>query len=411
MHHALHIHEILLNIFGHCFMSKSSFPPCNHSTELVALARTCRAFKEPALDILWSELFNFSPLVRCIPQACQFTRGKYSFSRPLSEAEWGTIRDYTRRVRIIHDCTSHCSSSSLAVDIIFNSPFAAPLFPNLRCLQWRGLDSIPVVHVAASLLTSITFNFAYRSACVHRSFFSDVAAMNLAPNVKRFEISLFQGHPFDDTICKAICRWQHLCVVDCFMVTLNADAILHLSRVPSLTRLRFTVTEEAMDSILLSDASPLVFSHLTYLNIRTNLLERLTRLFSGIRLPALQILIVRVFGYLRGQTVGPFMSTMRPTCSVESLTQFQLICDRFTTPLQKKSEHLDRLCIVDDVRPLMVFNRLRSLWITLQWSEVPRDDELLEWVAAWPDMKELVINACTRLVGHLTAIGCWDPPK
>ncbi|KAF8557610.1 hypothetical protein OG21DRAFT_1406867 [Imleria badia] len=58
MHHALEIQEILLNIFGHC-----------HPGDLPSPARTCRTFKEPALDVLWEELDDLSPLVRCLPDA------------------------------------------------------------------------------------------------------------------------------------------------------------------------------------------------------------------------------------------------------------------------------------------------------------------------------------------------------
>lgn len=60
MHPVLRIQEILLNIFGHLFK-----PP----SDLLALARTCRAFKEPALDVLWEELDDLTPLVRCLPEA------------------------------------------------------------------------------------------------------------------------------------------------------------------------------------------------------------------------------------------------------------------------------------------------------------------------------------------------------
>ena len=37
--------------------------------DMLSLARTCRAFKEPALDILWARLEDLSPLVRCLPEA------------------------------------------------------------------------------------------------------------------------------------------------------------------------------------------------------------------------------------------------------------------------------------------------------------------------------------------------------
>lgn len=34
---------------------------------MARLARTCRAFYEPATDALWSELESLKPLVRCLP--------------------------------------------------------------------------------------------------------------------------------------------------------------------------------------------------------------------------------------------------------------------------------------------------------------------------------------------------------
>lgn len=62
MHHALEIQEILLIIFGQC-----------HPPDTAALARTCRAFKEPALDVLWEVLCDLSPLAQCLPEASQLS--------------------------------------------------------------------------------------------------------------------------------------------------------------------------------------------------------------------------------------------------------------------------------------------------------------------------------------------------
>ena len=65
MHHVLHIQEILLNIFGHCRLPSWE----SAASDLPAVARTCRAFKEPALDILWEHLVDLSALARCLPEA------------------------------------------------------------------------------------------------------------------------------------------------------------------------------------------------------------------------------------------------------------------------------------------------------------------------------------------------------
>lgn len=59
MHRCLCISEILREIFEYCALSNLS--PLAH------LARTCRLFREPALDILWRELDDVSPLMKCLP--------------------------------------------------------------------------------------------------------------------------------------------------------------------------------------------------------------------------------------------------------------------------------------------------------------------------------------------------------
>ena len=64
MHHALEIQEILLNIFGHC--RRPLMQGSMRGSDLPALARTCRTFKEPALDVLWEELRNPYPLAQCL---------------------------------------------------------------------------------------------------------------------------------------------------------------------------------------------------------------------------------------------------------------------------------------------------------------------------------------------------------
>ena len=69
MHHTLEIEEILLNIFGY-IRGPPGYTARSWSTHLAALVKTCRTFKESALDVLWEELDDLSPLARCLPAAC-----------------------------------------------------------------------------------------------------------------------------------------------------------------------------------------------------------------------------------------------------------------------------------------------------------------------------------------------------
>ncbi|KAF8429864.1 hypothetical protein L210DRAFT_800958, partial [Boletus edulis BED1] len=97
---------------------------------LASLARTCRAFKEPALNLLWEEMLNLSPLAQCLPEASHFiNEARY---RALTQTEWDTLQSYTRRIRSIEDVC--CKLDLESVVTFLDPPTTRPLFPNLRML-------------------------------------------------------------------------------------------------------------------------------------------------------------------------------------------------------------------------------------------------------------------------------------
>lgn len=62
MHLALKVQGMLLNIFGYRRLHTICDGYCS---DLAVLARTCRIFKELGLDVLWREMANLSPLIKC----------------------------------------------------------------------------------------------------------------------------------------------------------------------------------------------------------------------------------------------------------------------------------------------------------------------------------------------------------
>lgn len=76
MHPCLTVQEILANIFasysysytGEAFTGIKKYSLHAQDRRLLAhLARTCKAFSEPALDVLWHTQTSIVPLVRCLP--------------------------------------------------------------------------------------------------------------------------------------------------------------------------------------------------------------------------------------------------------------------------------------------------------------------------------------------------------
>jgi len=62
MHICLLPVEILLDIFASIDLDSPDF-----ESTVAVLARTCRKFKEPALDILWRDVAGFKPLIPYLP--------------------------------------------------------------------------------------------------------------------------------------------------------------------------------------------------------------------------------------------------------------------------------------------------------------------------------------------------------
>jgi hypothetical protein len=77
MHHCFHIEEILALIF--------EFVLCNvaRKRSVLALVKTCRTFKMPALQVLWKNLSDPIPLILTMPEDLwHVEQTKAAFSAP-----------------------------------------------------------------------------------------------------------------------------------------------------------------------------------------------------------------------------------------------------------------------------------------------------------------------------------------
>jgi hypothetical protein len=64
MHRALFILEILVEIFKFSDFNLSWYHRSRKT--LAALARTCKTFHDPAMDLLWADMDNLQPLFGCV---------------------------------------------------------------------------------------------------------------------------------------------------------------------------------------------------------------------------------------------------------------------------------------------------------------------------------------------------------
>ncbi|KAF8133946.1 hypothetical protein EV363DRAFT_1258504 [Boletus edulis] len=386
MHHALQIQEILSNIFDFCSppLPSAYYKKATSSPELVALAGTCRAFKEPALNALWRVLVDLSPLARCLPEASHrlVLQNMYSFTRPLTKTEWDVIQSYARRVRSILDIHRGLNKESLRT---LSDHFSAtgPLFPNLRTLH--GLyarKTIPLLHLPLPSLVSLDIKFE-NLRLFQESFKS---FPNHFRNIRRLVVRV-QPLGLIPLCIKPgyFCRWQNLWSLDCPQLALDRDALLHLSRMPALTQLGF-----ALSAALPAFDTPPLFSNLHRLKLYSESLQPTSRLLSQIQLPTITDLIAFVDDYPSREELSSFLAGIRTSSAGNTIQKLQLAQ---SFPCLERVPRSDALLLgFEDLRPCMGFRNLRHLSFDIEWNVGLTDSDVLTLATAWPRLEVLLIN-------------------
>ncbi|KAF8441667.1 hypothetical protein L210DRAFT_3537868 [Boletus edulis BED1] len=361
MHHALQIQEILFNIFGHCYQysALSGDIDQHSSSDVAALARTCRAFKEPALDVLWQELDELSPLVRCVPKA----------SHQLSSED--------DMPGIDHKCFLN----------LLKPPMTEPLFLNVCKLRFQYPDDKHLLLATLPSLMSLSIRLNDP-----RSFEDSLRLFaKISPSLANLYIDPdhYACIDMDRIDRKFICHWRNLQSFSCSEMPLDMTTLVHLSRLPALVNLSFMLPSTLPDQISLSD-SPLIFSNLKQLLLHSEFLSPVSHLLSKIRLPAVTDLAAWIDFRPARQDLSLFFANVRTSGSPRTIQALRLIqphnWGETSVPGDKPVLGLE------DLQLYVPFSNLRRVQLDIEWKIDLTDSELLTLVSRWPCLEELRIN-------------------
>ncbi|KAF9002454.1 hypothetical protein BDQ17DRAFT_1542235 [Cyathus striatus] len=162
-----HIPEILRIICEHLISEKKS---------LAALARTCRIFEGPALDMLWFSLDDFYQLAKCLPSNVLREETKDDkitylvLKHYLLLSDCSRLLHYAKRVRHFTFVNLGRMSPKQVHITVFQGLQVAlqgnKLLPNVRHLTWRckNLNISPYLHMfLGPYLSKIQYTFSPRS--------------------------------------------------------------------------------------------------------------------------------------------------------------------------------------------------------------------------------------------------------
>lgn len=376
MHPVLFLQEILWLIF-------SDFDPEPHlgpqseqglsRTDLVALATTCRVFKEPALDVLWADLRDPSlPGVCCLKGSdiihpvrpfLQLPAGTptdhtqiYTFKRRLKQTERDTVKSYTRRVRtlnVLSLAVRRIDPESFA-DLCLTS-MAGPLFPNIRRLFLAITDrTLPLIHhIAIPKLTWLVLCISVSDVSSCESLVRSLGSGG--PNMRKIHIISFpEPFGFGQIMTQQIRCWTQLQAFDCPNIPLDIDTVTYLSHIPGLTELSFTtLTNQITPSNFV-----LVFPTLRSLQVNAESIITISELFANMLLPA----VTRITTFFSntppsGNIIKSFSIALQKACSnckkpmSVSIGQIPTSFDFSHDPATEHS-----VLTLEDIRPLMALN-------------------------------------------------------
>ncbi|KAH0832411.1 hypothetical protein J3R83DRAFT_13450 [Lanmaoa asiatica] len=203
MNHCLLISEIFCLILE--FIQQIDHSPSGECREdctlgrrtLASLARTCRAFSAPALDLLWMRLDSLDPLIKVLPSRMWAKKhSRFVIRMFMGDKQWLTFQKYAVRVQFLCGPCRGIPPSvqrNVITALARFSGASLPLLPNLTELVWSESDTFSVIDPTVALIkyfagprvTTISlFLVSWPIYVSARAVLADLP--NLCPNVTSF---------------------------------------------------------------------------------------------------------------------------------------------------------------------------------------------------------------------------------
>ncbi|OJA15556.1 hypothetical protein AZE42_08168 [Rhizopogon vesiculosus] len=408
MHICLLPAEILLDIFQiiHDGVDELGYP-YHHTT--AALARTCRLFKEPALNTLWKNIIGLKPLISCLPEGVsERTQGYVTLTRLLSPEEWNTVGQYARRIRslVIYD-SQLARIDDRVIQLLISMPSPAPLLQNLHSLEWWDdrecffplLRTLLVPTISSVKLGSVGRR-PWAPSFAKSALLASLGARS--PSIQEL-VCAYSGVGDSHEICEFVCSWQELNR----LVTgvLNIRSLRHLASLPSLKSLHFRIHEfnDTQPNI-----TPIFSTQLDEVSIAAPAPSFFNRYLRNVRFLSCQTAILCV-----GESDGLSFSTRIPEPPYDSLDVPDLIdslSTSFSSTLERISINFGFLWLddpnlvlgFDAVAPLMSFSRLTKLDLQFFCISTIDDAALKIMARSWPQLEHFLFGSATKRV---------DPPS
>ncbi|OJA11513.1 hypothetical protein AZE42_06618 [Rhizopogon vesiculosus] len=348
---------------------------------LLALALTCESFTGPALDLLWQELDELGPLIRCLPSSLwKLDEQELEFQRVMTFDDWSIFCKYNHRVHSLHMKYTSYRVGNEIWGTLCCPPFSLPLLPNLTSLAWYApREAFPYIRsFVTQKLTTLKINTYYPGLKLGPSVQSILSCIPmLCPSVSHFE---FYAEPVDASI--ALQCWSHL--ISARTGGISDAAILHLSNLHSLRELYLELNSTPITADTQKLLQHHAFSALHKLDITCDTLTPLDAFFETLSIAPKILFIMIVFIDEEDSALLASISRISNACAYSALERLRIVNN-----IDAGSDTSIRAAVF---QPLCAFRNLRELYFGVE-NDVQLDDATLSQMAkAWPLLEELAIR-------------------
>ncbi|KAF7351887.1 hypothetical protein MVEN_01150400 [Mycena venus] len=411
MHPALAISEILYLIFSH-------FSHRDDSCVLSILARICKTFRDPALDLLWANQDGLVNLLLCMPQDVFDTpelngeriraakRGTFRstegfdvqmcLARPLVESDWHRVSCYAPRVKsLVFTDEARQMVSEILPSLITCVPRF--LLPNLETLRW-GHSRRDLHYIRLFLGPKLTtLHASFDPSITNLSLFSTLK--HICPELMNISIHFWdESDAADHTFSAFITALSHVetLTTDCTITSKALVAHLPTFRSLSLANLPRIVTPLPTASQLRSVTLGPLYPYLA------------NAFLNSSRFPEMEDICVTFNNNTLAKTISDFFLALAASCSPTSLALIRV--DQGPNDFYDSGPNeMDPYVIsANSLQILSHFRNLESFRLTTPTGLDADDDSVGDLARSWPHLRDLSLKAVYPPTHQRTTLRCLD---
>ncbi|EIW81804.1 hypothetical protein CONPUDRAFT_164571 [Coniophora puteana RWD-64-598 SS2] len=408
MHRALLITEILEHIFACLNEGFDRLEGAKNGGTLSALARTCRAFNESALDALWENVASLDAFVKCLPSNAwkinddpfiaietdvPQSKSTVTYTRPLTPEDWEIIKKNAPRVRRFYHISNGWDSSDILWELGLAPRDMHPLLPSLKHLEWQIRSDGDRSHIRMFLSPSLeSLRYEAHPRWGKKRDASILANIGIwCPRLKIAHIG-FGSNVKGGTAAfsRSVVCWNHLTSLRCSELT--DEALLHIARLPTLQDLCVGLTTDNAFADIRSRLTTAPFPSLTHVEVCSVNFAAFIAFATEMSLSLVDVTLL-ASDNLCSQAMEEVFRVLAN--GNRQMTRIRILEHGGEVPIPKDYdfEIRGRTMTIETFRPLFKFGQLRTLDVTVMCNLLLSDLEIIELARAFPLLENLSLNA------------------